>query len=87
MPSLHNNPVLAAMFWCAVLAALVSLAVYLLGRFRGSAEEDQPPTSQLLTKFREVHEWGGLTDEEFRTIKTLLAARLRDELKDNGQQG
>ena len=28
-----------------------------------------------------------LTDEEFRTIKTLLAARLREQLKDTGEKG
>ena len=32
-------------------------------------------------EFREVHERGGLSDEEFRTIKTLLAARLREGVK------
>jgi uncharacterized membrane protein len=77
----------AALVWCTVLALLIALAVYLLGRFRGRAEEDQPPASNLLTKFREMHSQGGLSDEEFRTIKTLLAQRLHDELKDTSDKG
>ncbi len=75
------------MVWCTVLAMLIALAVYLLGRFRGRAEDDQPAASELLTKFREVHTRGGLSDEEFRTIKTLLAQKLQDELKDTGDKG
>jgi hypothetical protein len=73
--------------WCAVLALLIALAVYLLGRFRGNADEDQPPASDLLTKFREMHTHGGLSDEEFRTIKTLLAQRLQDELRSRNKSG
>ena len=76
-----------ALLWCAVLALLIALAVYLLGRFRGRAEDDQPGASELLSKFREVHTRGGLSDEEFRTIKTLLAQKLQDELKDTGDKG
>jgi uncharacterized membrane protein len=76
-----------ALVWCTVLALLIALAVYLLGRFRGRAEEDQPPASALLTKFREMHSQGGLSDEEFRTIKTLLAQRLHNELKDTSDKG
>jgi uncharacterized membrane protein len=76
-----------ALVWCAVLALLIALAVYLLGRFRGRAEEDQPQASDLLTNFRELHSRGGLSDEEFRTIKTLLARQLQDELKDTSDKG
>jgi uncharacterized membrane protein len=73
--------------WCAVLALLIVLAVYLLGRFRGHAEEDQPLASDMLSNFRELHSQGGLSDEEFRTIKTLLAHKLQDELKDTSDKG
>jgi hypothetical protein len=30
---------------------------------------------------------GGLSDEEFRTIKTTLTSQLQDELNDNGEEG
>ena len=76
-----------ALVWCAVIALLIALAVYLLGRFRGHADEDQPQASDLLSNFRELHSRGGLSDEEFRTIKTLLTRRLQDELKDTSDKG
>ena len=75
------------LIWCTVLALFIAFAVYLLGRFRGHADEEQPPASDLLSKFREMHSEGGLSDEEFRTIKTLLARRLQDELRDTSDKG
>lgn len=72
---------------CTVLACLIALGVYLVGRFRGRAEDDQPVASELLSNFREVHSRGQLSDEEFRTIKTLLARKLQDELKDTSDKG
>ena len=72
---------------CTILALLIALAVYLVGRFRGRADEDQPAASNLLSNFRELHSRGGLSDEEFRTIKTLLAQKLQDELKDTSEKG
>jgi uncharacterized membrane protein len=73
--------------WCAVLALLIALAVYLVGRFRGHADDDQPLASDLLTNFRESHSRGELSDGEFRTIKTLLKRQLEDELKDTSDTG
>jgi hypothetical protein len=34
----------------------------------------------LLTKFRDLHARGGLSDDEYRTIKTKLATQLQTEL-------
>ena len=76
-----------ALVLCTILALMIAVAVYLLGRFRGRADEDQPAASDLLTNFRDLHKRGGLSDEEFRTIKTLLARRLQDELKDTSEKG
>jgi uncharacterized membrane protein len=73
--------------WCAVLALLIALAVYLVGRFRGHADDDQPHASDMLPNFRELHSRGELSDGEFRTIKTLLKRQLEDELKDTSDTG
>ncbi|HEX3998276.1 MAG TPA: hypothetical protein VHX65_06995 [Pirellulales bacterium] len=86
------NPLVHALaskvlLWCTVLALLVVLAVYVLGKFRGSAEEEHLGASELLSKFRELHSQGGLSDEEFRTIKTLLAKKLQRQLKNSGEKG
>lgn len=73
--------------WIAVLAVLVTIAWYVLGKIRPKSIQKELSASELLSKFRESHSRGELTDEEFRTIKTNLSARLQDELKDNDEKG
>ena len=69
--------------WFAVIFALSALAFVLLRRWRGGAYDTQPGPSELLTKFRELHGRGSLSDDEYRTIKTKLARQVDAELKDN----
>jgi uncharacterized membrane protein len=71
----------------ALLAIGAVIAVYLLGKIRARTVQQEPGTSELLSKFREMHSRGELSEEEFRTIKTKLAVQLRIELKDNGETG
>jgi hypothetical protein len=85
MSELFRHPLSQAALWFAVIFALLALAVVALRRFRGSAAKGQPKASELLTKFREVHVRGGLSDDEYRTIKTKLAAQIESELKDSNQ--
>jgi uncharacterized membrane protein len=86
MGPLLDNHIVQGIFWCVVLAVLVSAAWWLLRSLRGSPDDEPPVSSALLTKFRELHLRGGLSDEEYRTIKTLLTERLRNELKDAGEK-
>lgn len=71
--------------WMAVLGALVAVAAYVIGKVRAKAIQKEPPASELLSKFRELHSRGELSDAEFRTIKTTLASQLQQQLKDNGE--
>jgi hypothetical protein len=73
--------------WTLAGAALCAVGVYLVKRFRDRAVEDRPQASDLLTNFREMHSQGGLSDEEFRTIKAQLADRLQREVNDNDERG
>ena len=73
--------------WSLAGAALCLVGVYVVKRLRGRAGDDQPKASELLTNFREIHSRGGLSDEEFRTIKAQLAVRLQDEINDNDNKG
>ena len=73
--------------WIAVGAILVAVAMYVLGKIRGQTAQQEPAASELMSKFRELHSQGVLSDAEFRTIKSRLAARLGDEVKDNGEKG
>jgi uncharacterized membrane protein len=71
----------------AVVATLVAIGIYVVGRVRSSFREDGPTTNELLTNFRELHSRGELSDGEYRTIKAMLSARLQEELKDSGKEG
>jgi len=66
----------------AVMAALVAVGAYVAGKLRAPPVQKEPLASELLTKFREMHSQGVLSDEEFRTIKTTLTERLQSELKE-----
>ena len=81
------RPLVRAGLLFAALAALAALGAFVVARFRGGKGDGQPTTSELLSKFRDLHEQGELSDEEFRNIKANLAERLEAELKGNGQQG
>jgi uncharacterized membrane protein len=73
--------------WTAVLAALVAVAIYVIGKLRNAPAQREPVADELLAKCRESHSRGELSNEEFRTIRTTLEERLREELRDDGQRG
>ena len=80
---MFRHPLAQAALWFAVMFALSALAMMAVRRWRGSASGAQPKPSELLTKFRELHGRGTLSDDEYRTIKTTLARQLEAELKEN----
>jgi uncharacterized membrane protein len=86
MTDLFRQPLFTAALWFAVIFALLALAVAALRRFRGDAADDRPTANELLTKFRELHARGGLSDDEYRTIKTKLATQLQTEITHSDQK-
>ncbi|MGO8749307.1 MAG: hypothetical protein ACLQNE_25380 [Thermoguttaceae bacterium] len=76
--------------WGALLAILVAVGVYVLKRIRAESVQNEPVTSELMSKFREIHARGGLSEAEFRNIKTKLSASLQkefQEIRENGEKG
>lgn len=73
--------------WLLALAVLTAIAVFVIGKVRGRSVGEDPTGIELLSKFRDLHAEGGLSDAEFRTIKTRLADRLVDGLKDKEERG
>ena len=65
------------MLWIAVLAIMVAMAWYVIEKIRPKPEKKEPLASQWLSKYRELHSQGVLSDEEFRTIKTTLASNSK----------
>ena len=80
MAEFLTSPVANFVLMLALAAALIASGVYLISRVRASVRNRQPPSSDWMTNFRELHAQGELTDEEYRTIKAVLAERLEQEL-------
>ena len=70
-----------------VLAVVVVLAAVVIRKTRPKPLQQEPMASEMLSKYREMHSRGELSDAEFRTIKTKLAEHLQDELRDDGETG
>ena len=69
----------------AALSILVAVGFYLISRIRNRYRETDVGSGILLDNFRELHSGGQLSDEEYRNIKSKLAARLREEFKQSDQ--
>jgi uncharacterized membrane protein len=74
--------------WLALIFLLVASAFAIvkrvqrggiLTRFRDYNADDGDDPSALLSKFREMHARGTLSDTEYRTIKTKLAAQIQSQ--------
>ena len=71
----------------AIVALLAAVVIYVVGLIRVKAAQQEPTATELLSKFRESHSRGELSDTEFRTIRTTLGVKLQEELRDNGERG
>ncbi len=85
MTEFFGHPLSLAAFWFAAIFALLALTFMLMRRYRDRAAKDRLVAGEMLTKFREVHAKGGLSDDEYRTIKTKLAVQLEVELNNKEQ--
>ncbi|MEM9354064.1 MAG: hypothetical protein AAGA92_13710 [Planctomycetota bacterium] len=75
---------LSKLSWALALFALIfvmtAAAVTFVRRLRDRDAKDTVSSNELISNFRDLHARGGLSDEEFRTIKAKLANELRAEL-------
>jgi uncharacterized membrane protein len=87
MPDFLQSAAAQAVIWLAVCAALVAVGIYVVMKVRQTLSEKEAKTHELISDFRELHSQGELSDEEYRTIKATLAARLQQEIKGKGKEG
>ncbi|HEV3137541.1 MAG TPA: SHOCT domain-containing protein [Pirellulales bacterium] len=80
MAEFLRSPLASVVTLVAVTASLAAVGVYVIARVRAGIGGKDPPANEWLTKFRELHAQGELSDEEYRTIKAMLAERLQREL-------
>jgi hypothetical protein len=84
---LFEDPIAGLVLWGAIGAIAIAVGAYVIGKIRAEPAQKEPDASEWMSKFRDLHSKGELTDAEFRTIKTTLATQLQEELKDNGETG
>ena len=72
--------------WLAALAVLITVAWYVIGKIHPKSIQKERWANESLSKFRELHSKGELSNEEFRTIKTNLEAQIQNELSDNDEK-
>ncbi|TWT41541.1 hypothetical protein Pla111_29180 [Botrimarina hoheduenensis] len=70
-------PLAKATALLALVIAVTAAAVLLVRSWAGRTGEDVVDASELLAKFRDLYARGGLSDAEYRTIKTKLAPDLQ----------
>jgi uncharacterized membrane protein len=87
MPDFLQSAAAQAVIWLAICAALVAVGIYVVMKVRQTLSENEAKTHELISDFRELHSQGELSDEEYRTIKATLAARLQQEIKGKGKEG
>lgn len=87
MAQLVGAPSAQFVLWIAVLAVMITAGVYAIGKIRAKAIQQEPTALELVSKFRDLHSQGVLSDAEYRTIKNALAAQLQHELKDSDKTG
>ena len=80
---LQNDAVAQLTVWCAAAAVMVAIGFYIIRRFPRREENGKVRTSEMMTTFRDLHSQGELSDEEYRTIKGKLAARLKELSRDD----
>lgn len=86
MSEQYENLIRAGLLFIAIFA-LAAVVVAVARRMRGPAGEDTRDASDIMANFRDVYERGGLSDEEFRSIKAKLAKELKGEPKQDGGAG
>jgi len=71
----------------AAIFVITAIGIAFVRRYWGIAADDRQYHSKIMSNFSELHSEGGLSDEEFRTIKTKLASELKTELNGNSDNG
>ena len=70
----------------AVIAMMVAVGYYIVGKVRDQAIDDSLSTHDLLTGFRDLHQEGSLSEAEFKEIRSVLGKKVQAELIEEGQE-
>lgn len=85
MLELLRSPIAQVIVLSTFVLIATTIAWSLLRSYRNREDNDIVASDQLAI-FREMRQRGQLSDTEFRSIKTTLGAKLREELKSSDHQ-
>ncbi len=71
----------------AAMFALTALGLAIVRRVRGRDNQDTLDANEIMSNFRQLYEQGGLSDEEYRTIKSKLATEIKGDSRDAKNAG
>jgi len=83
MSEVLRSPIGQTVIWLTVLAMFIAVAYYVLARMRQEVRSQEPGSSDLMSRFRELHDQGAIDSEEYKSIKSRLQNRLQEELSDS----
>ncbi|QDS86081.1 hypothetical protein EC9_02390 [Rosistilla ulvae] len=83
MSDLFATPTAQTVFSLLILCVLIAIGIWLVSRFRGGADEDREPASEVLSNFEEMLREGDISPAEFRTIEAVVGDKLNSEAKDS----
>ena len=83
MNHLSLDTLVSLLLWLVVLFGMITAGWLVVRRFRDSNANDQRTPDLGLTNLQEMAERGDISDKEYRTIKAVLGARLRQGIKDD----
>jgi hypothetical protein len=72
---------LLAFAGCGVL---VAVGAYVVGRCKHMVYDESSNRNDMMSTFSELHQQGALSDEEYKNIKTRLAAKMQFEVRSTG---
>jgi uncharacterized membrane protein len=87
MKQITSETFTALVVWSTALLGLIVVAMLVLGKLRGNAQQTENSAGQLLSNLQELHEEGDISDAEYRTIKAVLGAKLQQRVKDDQDKG
>jgi hypothetical protein len=82
-----EQPSIRLIFALAAFAVLLLIGGYVVTRYRQNVRNPTQGANDMLSNFRDLNSEGQLSDEEFRTIKGMLAKEATQELRDTGDSG
>lgn len=73
--------------WTSVLAILIAVGAYVVLLFRREPRSASSSPNEMLTGFRDLHERGQLSPDEFQRVKSVLGEQVSNPTRPDTSGG